>query len=98
MLKTAFHCGGNALVSMGALDATNYIVPSASDLSGLFVLGIDLESYSGKSGALLSGISTLSTDLIYSGNYSALTAAVFDFFLHYDMKLIIQDGILTVHV
>ena len=69
MLKTAFHCGGNALVSMGALNATNYIVPSASDLSGLFVLGIDLESYSGRSGALLSGISTLSTDLIYSSNY-----------------------------
>ena len=97
-VENSFHCGGNTLVSMGSLNSTNYSVVNASDVSGLFVLGIDLESYSGRSGALLSGISTLGSDLIYSANYAALPAAVFDFFMHYDMKLIIQDGILTVHV
>ena len=82
-------CGGNTLAAMGALNATNYIVASTDDLSGLFVLGINLYSNSRKSGALLSGTSTLSTYLIYSANYSTLNAAaVFDFFFHYDMKLL----------
>ena len=58
-----------------------------------------METYSGKSGALLSGVSSLGSDLFFSANYAALdAAATFDFFLHYDMKLIIDNGILTVNV
>ena len=57
--------------------------------SGIFVIRQDFESYSGKSGALLSGASTLGNDLYFSANFGAMAAAIFDFFLHYDMKLII---------
>ena len=98
-LKVAFHCGGNTLASMGILNATNYIVDKAEALSGLFVIGQDLESYSGKSGSLLSGISTLGSDLFFSANYSDMTVpALLDFFLHYDMKLVIENGVLIVNV
>ena len=62
------------------------------------MIGQDFESYSGKSGALLSGTSTLGNNLYFSANISEMAAAIFDFFLHYDMKLIIKDGVLTVHV
>ena len=94
----AFHCG-NTLASIGILNNTNYVVDKADDFSGLFVIGQDFESYSGKSGALLSGISTLGSDLYFSANYGDLTVpATFHFFLHYDMKLIIENGVLTIHV
>ena len=103
------HSGGNTLVSMGIINAANYVVanPSGSGTSadstynngGLFVIGQDFETLCGKSGALLSGVSTVGTDLYFSATFSAATpAAIFDYFLHYDVKLIIQDGVLTLHV
>ena len=104
-LKVALHCGGNTIASMGILNAANYIVaaPSGADATstngGYFVIGQDFETYSGKSGQLLSGCSTLGRDLYFSANIGAMAAgAVFDYFLHYDIKLIIKDGVLTVHV
>ena len=103
------HSGGNTLVSMGIINATNYVVatPSGSGTSsdqyltgGLFVVGQDFETYScGKSGSILSGVSTVGSDLYFSANFSVSTpASIFDYFLHYDVKLIIQDGVLTLHV
>ena len=72
---------------------------ATSTNGGYFVIGQDFETYSGKSGQLLSGCSTLGSDLYFSANIGAMAAgAVFDYFLHYDIKLIIKDGILTVHV
>ena len=52
-LKVAFHCGGNTLNCMGILDHTSYSNTAKTDLTGLFVIGQDFESYSGKSGSLL---------------------------------------------
>ena len=88
---------------MGILKNASYTVndDTNNNSNGQFCIGQDFECYSGKSGALLSGISTLGSDLYYSGNYTSASfadSAVFDFYLHYDMKLIIQDGVLTVHV
>ena len=101
-LKTSLHAGVNALSSMGVLNSASFVLsaPSAVDEAnyGLFVIGQDFETFSGKSGSILSGASTLGNDLMFSANYGAMAAAIFDFFLHYDMKLIIKDGVLTVHV
>ena len=102
-LKTSSHGGGNTLCSIGILNAANYIKSTpAGDVTGnygLFVIGQDFESYSsGKSGSLLAGASTLENDLLFSANFSAMAASVVDFNLHYDMKLIIKDGVMTVHV
>ena len=83
------------------MNLSSYLASGVTDLSGLFVIRQDFESYSGKSGALLSGINTLGSDLYFSANYTAgcvVGDAMIDYFLHYDMKLIIQDGIMTVNV
>ena len=90
---------------MGILNATNYVVPlpdgnnNTSANGGYFVIGQDFETYSGKSGQLLPGVSTLGSDLYFSANIGPMAAReVFDYFLHYDIKLVIKDNILTVHV
>ena len=84
------------------LNSASFVLstPTGADEAnyGLFVIGQDFETFSGKSGAILSGASTLGNNLMFSANYGAMAAAIFDFFLHYDMKLIIKDGVLTVHV
>ena len=82
---------------MGILNAANYSATTKTDLTGLFMIGQDFETYSGKSGALLSGISTLGSDLYFSANYSSTAipaASVFDYFLQNDVKLVIENGIL----
>ena len=41
----------------------------------------------------------LGGDMDFSANIGAMAAgAVFDYFLHYDFKLVIKDGILTLHM
>ena len=103
-LKTAMHAGGSSLCSMGVLNGTNYVAsaPTGADggaNGGYFMIGQDFEGYSGKSGVLLSGVSSLGSDLFFSANMGAMAAgAIFDYYCHYDFKLIIRDGILTVHV
>ena len=101
-LKKSFHCGGASLASMGVLNLANYTVTAATGADaatpGTFILACDFESYSGKSGALLSGVSTLGSDLYLNATFASSEAATIDVFLHYDMKLIISDGMLTVHV
>ena len=86
---------------MGILHSSNYSSTEATNSTELFVIGKDFESYSGKNVSLLSGISTLGSYLYLSTNYTA--AAVtgegeIDYFLHYDMKLIIDNGILAVNM
>ena len=89
---------------MGILNAANYVVvtPTRADFSGnggYFVIGQDFETYSGKSGQLLSGCLAIGSYLNFSANTGAMASgSIFDFFLHYDLKLIIKDGILTVHM
>ena len=104
-LKVALHCGGATLASMGILNAANYQVdtPTGADYGvngGYFVIGQDFEVYTAKNNSqLLQGVSSLGSDLFFSANMGAMAAgAVFDYFCHYDCKLIIRDGILTVHV
>ena len=104
-LKVAMHCGGASLTSMGILSQANYsvIAPTGADYGangGYFVIGQDFETYTSKNNSqLLQGVSTLGSDLYFSANIGAMAAgAIFDFFLHHDFKLIIRDGILTVHV
>ena len=102
-LKKSFHCGGATLGgSMGILNATNYQVAAATGAdattTGTFILACDFESYSGKSGALLSGVNTLGSDLYLSTTFSASEAATIDTFLHYDINLIIKDCVLSITV
>ena len=106
-LKKSFHCGGSSLSSMGIINYTNYWNPTATEATsvfgdgtkvGTFILACDFESYSGKSGALLSGVNTLGSDLYLNATFASSAAAVVDVYLHYDIKLIIKDGILSINV
>ena len=89
---------------MGILNYTNYRLNAADATgeddahTGTFILSCDFESFSGRSGSILSGLNTISNDLYLSATFSASDAATIDTYLHYDMKLIIKDGILTVNV
>ena len=64
----------------------------------MFLIGQDFESFKGKSGAILGGQSTFGNDLYVSASYSAISECVLDFYLDYNMKLIIKDSVLTVNV
>ena len=89
---------------MGIHNYTNYQLTGAGATgadtahTGTFILACDFESYSGKSGALLSGVSTLGSDLYLNATFSGSASGTIDVYLHYDMKLIIKDGVLTIHV
>ena len=64
----------------------------------LFSLVILKASYDGTSGALLSMVNILGSDLYLNATFANSAAAVIDVFLHYDVKLIIKDGILSLNV
>ena len=92
-LKRAFHAPGNALVSMGCHNATSYVIESATNGTGSFTIGCDMESYSGKSSELISGLDSSSTDCYFSALFPALAAdGIIDFYAHYDLILNIVDG------
>jgi hypothetical protein len=46
----------------------------------------------------LTGANATGADQDHTGTFSGSAAATIDVYLHYDMKLIIRDGMLTVHV
>ena len=87
---------------MGILNNANYSIVAATGANaaatGTFILSCDFESYTGRSGSILSGVSTLGSDLLLNATFANSEAATIDTFLHYDMKLIIKDGVLTMHV
>ena len=87
---------------MGILNLASYKITSATGAdaatTGTFILSCDFESFSGKSGSILSGVSTLGSDLYLNATFASSAAATIDVYLHYDMKLIIKDGVLTMHV
>ena len=78
---------------MGCHTATSYAVSSATDVTGSFIIGCDMESYSGKSSELISGLDSSFTDCYWSALFSALAAdGILDLYAHYDLILNIVDG------
>ena len=81
---------GPSAKTAGALDTSN---------NG-FCLALELESFCNRSDSILSGISTLNTQIYFTGNgiSGATTGAsniTMDVFVSMDMILIIQDGIMS---
>jgi hypothetical protein len=68
-----------------------------------FAIGLELQSFSNRSDTILSGISTLNSQVFFTGTvYNGLTAGgvdnhdiTADFFAQMDMILVLQNGILT---
>ena len=101
-LKKSFHAGGNTLASLGIHNVTSYNITHANtDTTGTFVIGQDLEKFSGKSGQIISGLDTTSSDLFFSGTWGANPAydatILADFYAHYDQVLVIVDGQMVGH-
>jgi hypothetical protein len=68
-----------------------------------FAIGLELQSFSNRNDTILSGISTLNSQVFFTGTiYNGLTAGgadnrdiVADFFAQMDMILVLQNGILS---
>ena len=114
-LKKSFHQGGGALGTLGIhnIDSFNqyYNVSTtvngnqnATTAVGSFIIGQDLEQFSGKSGQIISGVDTTSSDIYFSGTWTSTTNAevaanliAATFFGHYDIMLSITDGQMVSH-
>ena len=101
-MKKAFHAGGNTLASLGIHNFTSYNIRNAnSDTTGTYVIGQDLEQFSGKSGQIISGLNTTGSDLFFGGTWSSITNAdatiLADFYAHFDQILTIEDGQMIGH-
>ena len=63
-MKKAFHAEGSTLVSWDLHNITSYnIRNNNTDTTGTFVIGQDLEQFSGKSGKIISSLDTTPSDL-----------------------------------
>ena len=62
-----------------------------------FAIGLELQSFSNRSDSILSGISTLNSQVYFTGTIGTATAlqTTIDFFSQLDMILVLQDGILS---
>jgi hypothetical protein len=67
-------------------------------------MAIELESFAGRSDAIISGMNTLCTNCFFEGNitsnYGATNVAttvnyVLDFYANFDVIFMIKDGLLT---
>ena len=72
---------------------------------GAGVIGINLDSVSNRSDVMMSGLNTLNSNIILNMTYATQIAngasdsgVKFDSFVHLDMVLAIEGGILTVRV
>jgi hypothetical protein len=67
------------------------------NVGGQFVFGLDLTSFSGKSGMLESGINTISQNVLTDFTYSTGLAAdmLMNTFVNHDSYLIVEDGLAT---
>ena len=70
-------------------------------MSGSFVIGQDLEKFSGKYGQITLGLDTTASDLFFSTTWSSIANAdmsiLCDFYTHLDMVLVVVDGQMVAH-
>lgn len=91
---------GFAIASAPAARA-GAIVPDT--FNNAFAIGLELQSFSNRSDTILSGVSTLNSQVFFTGTiFNGLTAGgvpaldiIADFFAQMDMILVLQNGILT---
>jgi len=80
--------------SHSRITRASYGISDAS-ANGTFLIGMELESFSGSSTELLEqGINTLSTGVFFEGTYDNTPIACnIDSWVNYDMMLVVSDGI-----
>ena len=75
----------------------DFVKNAANATGGAFLVSQDLESFSGKTEVLNSGISTVSNQIFFNGTYSStLGQMLVTFFVHHDIMLEIEGGLARV--
>lgn len=98
----AYVPGAKTLTATTAVAASG-AVPPVDTHGNAFAIGIECQSFSNRNDTILSGISTLNSQIYFTGGvYTGLTAGgannynyTIDFFSQMDMVLVMQDGILS---
>lgn len=91
-LQKALHQYSRKGLALSYMSA-DWVSTATTDNYGAFVVGIDLESFSGKSDVLNQGLSTISQPLHFIGTYDTLPAdAIITTFAHFDQILEIEVG------
>jgi hypothetical protein len=95
--------GSKSLAATTAVAATG-VVPPIDTHGNAFAIGLECQSFSNRNDTILSGISTLNSQIYFTGGIAnGLTAGgvannynyTIDFFSQMDMVLVMQDGILS---
>ncbi|GMH68480.1 hypothetical protein TrLO_g2272 [Triparma laevis f. longispina] len=91
-LQRAFHSYGrkNNMISYFKSD---FVKTGAGDDFGAFLIGLDMESFSGKSDVINQGLSTISQNIFFVGTYDGVPAAtLITSFAHFDQILEIDTA------
>lgn len=91
-LQKALHQFSRKGISLSYM-AVDWVATATSADHGAFVVGMDLESFSGKSDVLNQGMNTMSQPIHFIGTYDGLPAdAIVTTFCHFDQILEIEVG------
>ena len=84
--------GWAANVGLGMINAT-----ATGNHYNAFAVGLELQSFSNRSDTILSGISTLNSQVYFTGTTYAAAGlqSTIDFFSQMDMILVLQDGVMS---
>jgi hypothetical protein len=94
---------GSKAVTLATAAGGAGAVPAIDTHGNAFAIGIECQSFSNRNDTILSGISTLNSQIYFTGGiYTGTTAGgannynyTIDFFSQMDMVLVMQDGILS---
>ena len=88
---------GSFTVPYAPVSKASTAIPDTS--ANAFAIGLEMQAFSNRSDTILSGVSTLNTQLYFTGivNSGATvgTSITSHFFAQFDMILVIQDGIMS---
>jgi hypothetical protein len=110
-LSSPSYCAGLDQSIYGTADSADPTViqvvgpsPYALSFTNGFAMAIELESFCGRTDAIISGVNTLSTNCFFEGsitsnygttNVATTTAYTLDFYANFDIIFMIKDGLLT---
>lgn len=98
-LRRSFHVPIGSLQGLGVHNGTNYytsVQPFTATNMGTFMIGLDCETYVGKSNELECGISTLQSDIVFQATFSSdintLGPMLLSFYAVFGSEIVIENG------
>ena len=87
------------MVPFGTHVFATYTKPHATDTAGSFVIAQDFEDFTGCSKIeIIAGMNIVATDTHFNATFNPVTAynMLLDFFVHYDILLTFENGMIHV--